>query len=104
VNRCTICSELLAQSLIARSAREDRAWKPLPSSLTHRRKACLLVRSSRTAPRDPGRASLAKEERRRSLLLSRRARDSQRLQLIGLGAAFVPFGCVKALEVGLAAR
>jgi proteasome lid subunit RPN8/RPN11 len=28
--------------------------KPLPSSLARRRKACLLVRSSRTAPRDPG--------------------------------------------------
>ena len=28
--------------------------KPLPSSLTRRRKACLLVRSSRTAARDPG--------------------------------------------------
>jgi hypothetical protein len=42
--------ELLAQCLIARSAREDRALEP-PSSLTHRRKACLLVRSSRTAAR-----------------------------------------------------
>ncbi len=40
--------------LIARSAREDRALWPLPSSLTRRRKACLLVRSSRTAARDPG--------------------------------------------------
>jgi hypothetical protein len=45
VNRCTISSELLAQYLIARSAREDRAWKPLPSSLTHRRKrVCPFVR------------------------------------------------------------
>src|SRR5215211_8502782 len=43
--------ELLAQCLIARSAREERALEPLPSSLTHRRKACLLVRSSRTAAR-----------------------------------------------------
>ena len=37
-----------------RSLREDRAFEPLPSSLTRRRKTCLLVRSSRTAARDPG--------------------------------------------------
>src|SRR5215218_909901 len=36
--------ELLAQCSIARSAREDRALEPLPSSLTRRRKACLLIR------------------------------------------------------------
>jgi hypothetical protein len=49
--------ELFAQCLIARFALEDRALEPLPSFLTRRRKACLLVRSSRTAARDPCRVS-----------------------------------------------
>ena len=55
----SVFRELLAQCLIARSAREDRALEPLPSSLTRRRKACLLVRSSSTAARDPGRLESA---------------------------------------------
>ena len=38
--------------------------KPLPSSLTRRRKACLLVRSSRTAARDPGRGEIRRRRRR----------------------------------------
>ena len=47
--------ELLAQCLIACSARADRALRPLPSSLTHRRRAC----PSRTAARDRGRGGSA---------------------------------------------
>ena len=84
---------LLAQGLIARSAREDRAWRPLPSSLTRRRKACLLVRSSRTAARDPGRggARLPTPSRAaRSQFDLRRAQDAhdgsnRRRKLRGIG-------------------
>jgi hypothetical protein len=62
--------ELLAQCLIARSARADRALKPLPSSLTHRRRACLFVRPSRTAARDPGRGGSA------AVVVARRGRNA----------------------------
>jgi hypothetical protein len=79
--------------VIARSAREDRAWKPLPSSLTRRRKACLLVRSSRTAARDPGRVESAyfvvarrgKNASARSSSARRRA-ISRRSQLVSRSA------------------
>ena len=64
---------LLAQCLIARSAREDRAFRPLPSSDTRGRKACPLVRSSRTATRDPGRPALCQT---RTELCARATADS----------------------------
>ena len=43
-------------------------WWPLPSSLTRRRKTCLLARSSRTAARQPGSARRARDFRRSQLM------------------------------------
>jgi hypothetical protein len=81
--------ELLAQCLMLAPLARIALGKPLPSLLTRRREACLLVRASRTAARAIlgacGVRLLRRHSQRKehlhSLLLSTAARDSRRSRL-----------------------
>ena len=97
MNSRTIYSELLAQYLIARSAREDRALEAA-AFLAHSQTRSV---SARSFVQDSGARSWARGGIRHS-------RRSQLIELVScartLAAASILLGCIEALEICLTAR